>query len=367
MFNPEAIRNHMETLRCPNGAFIAAPTSDYGAMWIRDTLYTSFAYWYTRDFEKLKEGIQRVFDVFRLHEEKIRIRIASPVDMAGGFIHAKFNPDTLEEITKDEGWGHHQLDALGLFLHIVADLDFKNIRVARDEKDLEILQLLVYYLRSVEYWEHPDHGMWEECRVRHSSSIGAVVGGLSYIRKQRLALVPDPLIRVGEMALDAILPYESRDTCTRPHHRHDCDSAQLSLIWPYHILNRERAEEILHRVTDGHSNGESHRLKQTRGLNRYWGDDYYRSNKGAWTGISAEWPLFSFWTSIIYSQWHEYAEALRWFEHGCAAITNDMIPEAYQNGGPNDHTPLAWAHAMSLIAFSKLPSETKKCISKTGI
>lgn len=357
-FPKDMIVEKMESLRLENGAFIASPTDDYNAMWIRDTLYTTFSYWYLRDFEKLRRGIHVVFDLFRKHFECIKLRISSPCDVLGGLIHAKYGADSLDEVTPR--WGHEQWDALGLFLHMVADLDFKNIQVVRGREDLDVIQAIVNYLRSVEYWWHPDFGMWEECKINHASSIGAVVGGLSYIRRRRLAVVAEPLIGYGENALRKILPNESRDPCGRQHHSHDCDAAQLSLIWPYNVLSREETDIILERIINGHpteNNYEHHRLVQTHGLNRYWGDDYYRSAEGKYRGVSAEWPMFKFWLSIIYSQRYEYETAAKWFREGCGEIAKNGIPEAYQNGHPNPHTPLAWAHAIALIAFQKLPQE----------
>lgn len=291
-------------------------------------------------------------------------RIASPIDVPDSIIHTKCDADALEQITADDGWGHHQLCWLGLFLHIVADLDFKNIRVIRDGEDIEILQLLVSYLRSVEYWHKPDFGMWELCKIRHASSIGAVTGGLSRIRQRRLTQVdvPDPLIQYGEKALREILPWESpkEDDCGRKHHRHCCDAAQLTLLWPFNVIvNPVNADEVLNRIVEGHhaDNGEFHHLVQTHGLNRHWGDDYYRSTEGKYIGISAEWNIFKWWLSIIYSQRHDIVKAVYWFSEACKGIIDGKISEAFQNGKPNEQNPLAWAQAIALIAFEKLPLE----------
>jgi len=364
MFDQRKILEKLESLRRSNGAFIAAPTPDYAAMWIRDHLYCTFAYRYLEDYTKFNEGLWVIFDLFKRYDEKLVARIASPDTGPRMVFHAKFDADTFAEITPDDQWSHHQLDAIGLFLYLVAYADFHNTRVIRDAKDLETLQRLVHYLRSVEYWEKPDYGMWEECLIRHASSIGAVVSGLTRIKQQRLASVPDSLIALGERRLNEILPYESRDRCDRPHHSHDCDAAQLTLIWPYHVIVRpESIEEIVGRIVDGHDgeNGERHRLLQTRGCNRYWGDDYYRSTDRHWRGISAEWPMFKFWLSIVSSQLRDFSRATYWFRSGMREITPvGEIPEAYQNGQPNDHTPLAWAHAICLIAFAKLPEKTRQ-------
>lgn len=365
-FDKNRILAVMETMRRPNGAFIASQSPGYQALWLRDTLYCALSYWYLNEYEKLKQGVWVVFDLLKKYREKIKLRIASPIDITGGVIHAKYDADTLSEITTDTYWGHHQLDALGLFLHIVADLDFKNIRVIRDDQDVHTLELIVMYLRSVEYWYQPDFGMWEECKIRHSSSVGAVVDGLTRIRNRRIVNIPDSLIRCGEEALKNILPCESKDFCRYPHHNHDCDSAQLSLLWPYNVIaNPMKADEVLSRITTGHrtENGETRPLTQKHGLNRYWGDDYYRSTESRYRGISAEWPMFKFWISIVYSQKHDHEKALEWFCKGTETIMDDQIPEAYQNGKPNDHTPLAWAHAIALIAWTKLPEEVQKKVS----
>lgn len=361
VFDERAVFEAMEACRRPNGAFIAAPSPDYNAMWIRDTLYTNFSYWYLGQFNKLSEGMWIVFDLFKKYRHKLVARIASPEEIPDGVIHAKYYADTLEEITPS--WGHDQLDVVGLFLYITADLDYKNIRVIRNETDLEILQLLVYYLRSKEYWRHADFGIWEECKITHLSSIGSCLSALRYLKKQSglEVVVPDTLVQQGETALTKIFPAESLSSCSKPHHNHDCDAAELSLIWPYHVLTQEQTREVLNRLTGGHraENGEHHCLLQKNGLNRYWGDDYYRSTEGKCRGISAEWPMFFFWISIVHSQLHEYDAAAEWFGKGCRTMVNNMIPEAYHNDQPNEHMPLAWAHAISLIAFRKLPDEIR--------
>lgn len=376
MFPEKEVLAAFESMRQPNGAFVASLSPEYQAVWLRDQLYCARAYWDLEEYEKLNQSIWVVFDILQRYEKKIKARIGAPViitttsgrtfgeflDLPGTVLQAKYSP-SLEEITPDTGWGHDQLDALGLFLYLAADCDFKNRRIIRSERDLATLELVVHYLRSVEYWHHPDFGMWEECRIRHSSSIGAVLAGLKNTKKQKLAAVYDPLIDLGETALSAILPLESPDRCDRLHHRHDCDAAQLSLLWPYHIIvNPQEADQILSRIIEGHGapENESHRLLQTHGFNRYWGDDYYRSTEGAYKGISAEWPLFHFWISIIYSQYQAYDKAARWFERGCREIVDGKIPEAYCNGRPNPNTPLAWAHALALIAFKKLPADVQK-------
>ena len=116
------------------------------------------------------------------------------------------------------------------------------------------------------------------------------------------------------------------------------------------------ADLILSRIIEGHKapDGSFHQLVQSHGINRYWGDDYYRSKKD---GASAQWQ-WDFWVSIVYSQRHDIEKALSWFKRGVERITRDgYVAEAYVDGEPNDHTPLAWMHAMALIAWEKIKGE----------
>ncbi len=365
MFNQALILENMECLRKQNGAFIAAPTYDYSSVWIRDHLFMALSYYYlgrTHD-EKLIQSIQVVFNIFHTQRHKLE-RIIHPRDQHGKLIvpeliHAKYDATTLNEITHE--WGHHQLDALGLFLHVVADLDFKNTPVIRDKGDREILQLLIFYLQNVQYWREPDNGMWEECLIRRSSSIGAVVAGLSYIQRRGLATIPTELINKGRNELHRILECESRDQCEIPHHDHTCDVAQLFLIWPFNVINRDMADSILNRIINGyHSNGVLIKLVQPLGIQRYWGDDYRRSKNG----VSAQWQ-WEFLLSIIFSQRHEYENAAHWFERAAERITPEgHITEAFTDGRPNDHIPLGWMHALALIAFSKFPLEVRLSLSE---
>lgn len=326
------LKQGLEVLRRKNGAFAAALGEDYNACWIRDQVYSTYAYYYLDDPKRFSEGLQVVFDILHGAREKIeRAACVKPTGSAD-YIHAKYNAEGLREITED--WGHHQVDALGLFLFAVARAQRNGVRVIRDSADREMLQLLVSYLAAVRYFADPDNGMWEENLELHASSVGAAVAGLKELKSMNLAVVPEYLITLGERVLLEILPNE---TDTR-----DVDLAQLSLLWPYRIVSKDIADTILARVKE--------KLVQKQGVNRYWGDNYYRSDNG----ISAEWTMGFFWLSIIYADRRDLAEACYWFKRGMDVMTPEgYLPELYQNGLPNDHTPLAWAHSLALIAGVK--------------
>ena len=329
----EVFLHGLESLRDERGIFVASPSSDYRACWIRDQLYSTFAYYYMGETKKFAQGIWVVFDI--LHKSRGRIENAIERMPSAGheFIHAKYDHESLAEITDD--WGHHQIDAIGLFLYIVGFAHKKNIAVFRTDADREMLQVLVEYLVSIRYWESKDNGMWEEWMELHASSLGAAVCALELLREQKLAVVPQDAIDRGREALFMILPNETPNRSE--------DMAELSLIWPYDIIPQEIADIILKRIES--------RLVQSKGLNRYWGDNYYRSENG----ISGEWTMGFFWLSIVYSERGDVVRAKYWYERGLETMTpGGYIPELYQNGKPNKNTPLGWAHALGIIAQKKI-------------
>jgi phosphorylase kinase alpha/beta subunit len=323
----------IEKLRNKNGAICAAESFEYSACWIRDQLYSTLAYFYVNDIKKFREGVWVVFDILHKHKEKIESIICYPPVFGHEYIHAKFHPETYDEITPE--WGHHQLDAIGLFLYVIGLSSKNKIKLIRNTLDKELIQLLVLYLNAVRFWEAPDNGMWEEGRDLHASSIGACVAGLLKIKEENLAVVPDSMIRNGNDMLSKILPNESPER--------EEDLAQLSLIWPYNLVSGETAEKILERITG--------KLVQEKGVNRYWGDNYYRSLNG----VSAEWTMGFFWLALSYNKLGNKEEAKKWFERGLATRTeNGLLPELYFNGKPNGNTPLAWSHSLAIIAGKKL-------------
>jgi len=320
----------LEKLLMPSNAFIAAPNKHYSSCWLRDHLYCTLCYYYLGNIPKLKKTFHVVFDILHKHLWKIDKAISITPIESDQYIHAKVDANTFKEIIKD--WGHHQLDAIGLLLYLSAFFEFKGIKVIK-KKDIKVIQLLVFYLLSVRYWEKPDNGMWEETLNLHSSSIGAVLSGLCYIRKH--VIVPKSMIKSGRKTFNNILPNESPDQ--------EVNMSQLSLIWPYNIVSEKISNIIIARIKKN--------LVQEHGLNRYLGDNYYKSENGT----SGEWPLGFFWISIAEFQRVNIKEAEKWLFKGIDQITDkDRIAELYCNGSPNINSPLGWAHSFAIIALIKL-------------
>lgn len=314
----------LDTMRLPNGAYIASPSHDYSYVWIRDVGYTVLPY-LTTTCDRYEKAMHALLDLFRRYEWKINIHTRHKPVHLFEYIHARYDKD-LTEIK--EPWGHAQNDAIGLFIWNIAQGIRHRKPILRDEKDREILQKLVWYLACVEYWDHPDNGIWEENLEVHASSVGAVVAGLQAIRL--LVDVPEDLIRKGQQTLSLMLP---RESITK-----ETDLALLSLIYPYQVVERGMAQRILRNVTS--------KLERTYGCIRYEGDQYYNHGK------EAEWCFGIPWLGLCHAVLGNRQQAQEYRQKTLKLLPDDgRMPELYIGGTnrPNGNTPLAWAVAMVLL------------------
>jgi phosphorylase kinase alpha/beta subunit len=325
--------NLLKQLQHPSGLFVAAldnRTHYSRQSWIRDCIYASLGFEATKNNREVVKAFQALLDVFRKHEYKIDWAIVEKPQQRWQYIHARFNPENFEEFHED--WGNKQNDSIGAFLFKLGDLESKGIKVIRDNDDLRIVQKLVYYLASIEYWHDADSGMWEENEEVHASSVGACVAGLKKISK--IVDVPRVLIEKGEEALNALLPRESRSK--------DCDLALLSLIWPYNVVSDAQRSEILQNVEE--------RLVRQRGLIRYAGDRYF-NRQG-----EAEWTFGFPWLSIIYRQMNR-PDKQAFYMRKTLDVVNQKgeLPELYYAGSHihNENTPLGWGQSLLVVAMTQ--------------
>lgn len=371
----------LERLRRPNGGYIASPYSAddgsgdaYNVFWIRDIMFATYANEYLGCFDKMIESFRLVLDIFkRYHLRIIKASILKPnvLDQRGLFMPARVHPTTLETITDD--WGHHQMDVFGLFMYKMGDLIRKGYGFRFTAEDFTLISHIRNYIFNMGFEE--DFGMWEEGPEAHSSSFGAVLGGLTmwfdqgfydYKYKQKteigtLVPVSQRMVANGNKALAELLPRESP---SRPY-----DMAQLSLIWPYAIVDYETKLMILENI-------ETH-LVGTRGVRRYPNDVYSGHGTVAHEGETAEWPLGLAWLSICFSKLAEYEQdfdanhhpihlsweqrsayfdlAVKYFIQLESAMTPEgYVPELYLGTQMGHNTPLAWAQSFHIISGQML-------------
>ncbi len=325
-----SIHKSLLELRHPSGLFHAAHPSvktGYNRFWIRDNIYAAMGLEAVDPLDAVKT-YHAIFDILLKHEHKL--------DKADR-IHPRYDI-ALTEVP--EQWGNKQNDAIGAFIFKVCNLTNKGIKVVRSNADLRILQKLVHYLKSIEYWHDADNGMWEENEEVHASSVGACVAALKLLKNTKFRatgefkqiIVPDEMINAGIETLNHLLP---RESATK-----QVDLALLSLIYPYSIVTEEQRDVILKNVEE--------KLLRNKGVIRYVGDKYYNN------GSEAEWTFGFPWLAIIYKllnnieKYHHYINKTK-----SALNKNNELPELYYGGTSehNENTPLAWSMALMLEAM----------------
>lgn len=319
----------LKSLQSSSGLFIASPVekTGYNKAWLRDNLYTSLGIELINPLEALNI-VHKLLDILRKHEYKIDFAIKSKPDATFKYIHARYNPETLEEFWEE--WGNKQNDAIGFLLFRIADLMQKDFHVLRDEQDNSIVQKLISYLDSVQYWHDKDNGIWEENEEVHASSVGACLAGLTAIA--RYIPVPSHLIAFGKVALDALLPKESATK--------NVDLALLSLIYPFNIVSELEAKQILENVEKN--------LVRNKGIIRYKGDKYYQNENG-----EAEWTMGFPWLATIYKSLGN-KEKFSYYIKKTLEVMNEKgeLPELYfaDSNEHNANSPLGWAQSLYLVA-----------------
>jgi len=377
LLNPRSLRLEksyavLQTLRRANGGYLASPNPGkpdgigrYNVFWLRDIMYATYANEYLGNFDKMIDSYELVMTIMMKYKYKIRAAIRNkPKQWA---LHARYHPNTLEELSPN--WGHHQLDVLGLFLYKTGDLIKKGHEVIKEHEQKELIEDIIQYLFTYRWETFPDFGIWEEGPELHSSSLGAVLAGLTmwyddghYHYKYPHKTDLSKIVPVSERYFDnkdclyKLLPRESKSR--------ECDLAQLSLIWPYNIVDEKYKQIILKNVET--------KLLRKNGVIRYENDVYFNPDTKNPKGKEAEWPLGICWLAIVHNKmasWNmknlkesleHLKKAKQYLLKMDTLMVNGKIPELYTNGKPNENIPLAWAHSFHIIALQSFLNSLEK-------
>ena len=338
------IASHIANLRkliSPSGLFLASShnvSTGYDKAWLRDNVYEALAFEYIGDWDTVAKTYHTLLDIFDKHIDKINWATTNKPFETWQYVHARYNPDTLEEFW--ESWGNKQHDAVGAILYKLADFEQKGHSMLRDANDRKTVQTLIYYICNVEYWHDPDSGMWEENEEVHASSVGAVLAALKKWQEVGGIDVDQDAIDRGQAALAKLLPRESETKFT--------DLAQLSLIFPYAVVDRTMAMLVAENLV--------YHLLRDRGVMRYKGDAYYNKNADGYSE-EAEWCFGLSWLAIVYKQLGDTTRAKEFMAKATAVVTKDgKVPELYfsHSNQANENTPLGWSESMYVVALHEL-------------
>ncbi|RLJ00448.1 MAG: glycoside hydrolase family 15 [Candidatus Aenigmatarchaeota archaeon] len=337
----------LKKLQSKSGLFFASGSNKsyyYDKSWLRDNFYECLAFEVIGDWDTVEKTYTALLKVFLKHEYKIDCAISKKPKYSHEYIHARFNPNTFDEFWEE--WGNKQNDSIGAILFTIGELEHKHKRtILKTKDDFRIVNKLIKYLDSIEYWHDLDSGMWEEDEEVHASSIGACVAGLKSISSIEGIDVPKYMIKKGNDSLDALLPRESG--------RKFVDLSLLSLIWPYQVVNKEQMKQILEHV-------EYHLLKK-RGVVRYKNDHYYNQNPDGYSE-EAEWTFGLSWLTIIYEHLKNKRKANKFLKLMLKTDTPEGVPELYFSNSKkyNENTPLGWSESLFIVALHDINKKILK-------
>ena len=377
---------HLENLRQLNGGYIASPYSGeagydrYDVYWLRDIMYATYANEYLGLYDKVKQSYGVVLTVFEKFHHKIIRGVRKKPDLTrakGAVVHARVHPTTLEEITDE--WGHHQLDIFGLFLFKTGDLMKQGFKVIRSNEHVQVVKDILSYLWTARWDAEPDFGMWEEGPEVHSSSVGAVLAGLTmwhdhgyydykyrnHIDISEMIPVSERFLEDGARALSKLLPRESDVAAVRP-------GAAVAALAVQHLEGPVRAAG-----GDPRQHREAPRARARR--RALSGRSLLQRNQADPFGHEAEWPIGLAWLSIAYSKLTLQAartgaprvddrslrragQAAPRARSSSVATPDGRIAELFTGGKANHNLPLGWAQSLYIVAklsLRKLLSEVR--------
>ncbi len=339
----EKHRAILDSLRYESGLYAASSkevTTGYDKAWLRDNFYVSLALGAINEKEKLEKLYDAILEIFLKHERKIDYAIATKPNFSYEYIHPRYHPQTFDEFW--ESWGNKQHDAIGALLFAIGVFTQRGYTILANDAQRRIIQKLIQYLASIEYWHDADSGIWEEAEEIHSSSLGACLAGLKKIKEIGFD-VSDEILKKGEdMLYYELLPRES--------HEKFSDLALLTLIYPYNILGPTQAHQVLDTI--------EYHLVKSKGVIRYKGDHYYNKN---WDKRSeeAEWTFGFSFLALSYLTLGDKERAHFYLQKAIQTINEKgEVPELYLSGTAqyNENSPLAWSEAMLILAIQNVSS-----------
>ncbi|MFH1030943.1 MAG: glycoside hydrolase family 15 protein [bacterium] len=126
------------------------------------------------------------------------------------------------------------------------------------------------------------------------------------------------------------------------------DASLLGLVWPFEIV---RADDIRMRNTVKKM---EEKVVIYGGVHRFE-MDYYDGEGTGYEGAGA-WPLLNFWIAIYWAIAGDKKKAKKYFDWVINRMDDEFIPEQIYDDFRDGQgiKPLAWSHAMFIVAFYKL-------------
>ncbi|KAG4068027.1 hypothetical protein HA402_010713 [Bradysia odoriphaga] len=155
------------------GLFPASPNNPHA--WIRDNVYCILAVWgLSMAYKKIADQDEDRAKAYELEQSCVKLMrgllmammqqkdkvekfktTQSPMDS----LHAKYSSKNGQSVVQDDEWGHLQIDAISLYLLILAQMTASGLQIVFSLDEVSFIQNLVFYIESA--YCIPDYGIWE--------------------------------------------------------------------------------------------------------------------------------------------------------------------------------------------------------------
>ncbi|XP_068159921.1 probable phosphorylase b kinase regulatory subunit alpha isoform X6 [Drosophila tropicalis] len=379
------------------GLFPASNVNSHA--WIRDNVYCILAVWgLSMAYKKIADQDEDRAKCYELEQSCVKLMrgllmammnqkdkvekfkmTQSPYDS----LHAKYSSKNGLPVVGDREWGHLQIDAVSLYLLILAQMTASGLQIVFSLDEVSFIQNLVFYIESA--YSIPDYGIWERGdKTNHgepelnASSIGMAKAALEAMNELDLFGArggPASVIHVladeahkCQAVLQSMLPRESNSK--------ELDSGLLCVIgFPAFAVDDA---QLIHNTKDAILC----RLQGKYGCKRFLRDGYRTPKEDPsrlyyerwelrmFENIECEWPLFYCYLILFHAfqndkrSVQEYADRLEKImvrsEDGILlvpesyAVPQDLVGFEYQKPGSQarevvGRCPFLWGQSLFIL------------------
>ncbi|XP_063707361.1 probable phosphorylase b kinase regulatory subunit alpha isoform X2 [Culicoides brevitarsis] len=319
------IMNHQQPV---TGLFPASPDNHHA--WIRDNVYCILAVWglsmaykkiadQDEDRAKAYELEQSCVKLMRgllmsMMQQKEKVERFKSTQHVHDSLHAKYSSKNGQTVVRDDEWGHLQIDAISLYLLILAQMTASGLQIVFSLDEVAFIQNLIFYIESA--YCIPDYGIWERGdKTNHgqpelnASSIGMAKAALEAMNELDLFGArggPASVIHVladeahkCQAVLQSMLPRESNSK--------ELDSGLLSIIgFPAFAVDDQQLIDVTREAVVT-------KLEGRYGCKRFLRDGYKTPREDMsrlyyerwelrmFENIECEWPLFFCYMILYYT------------------------------------------------------------------
>ncbi|XP_076750349.1 putative phosphorylase b kinase regulatory subunit alpha isoform X2 [Xylocopa sonorina] len=378
------IMNHQNPV---TGLFPASPENNHA--WVRDNVYCILAVWgLSMAYKKIADADEDRAKTYELEQscvklmrgllmammqqkEKVeRFKSSQNPDDA---LHAKYSSVTGQTVVGDTEWGHLQIDAIALYLLILAQMIASGLQIVFNLDEVAFIQNLVFYIESA--YCTPDYGIWERGdKTNHglpelnASSIGMAKAAMEAMNELDLFGArggPTSVIHVladeaqkCQAVLQSMLPRESNSK--------ELDSGLLSVIsFPAFAVDEPNLIQLTRDTI-------TRKLQGRYGCKRFLRDGYKTPKEDPnrlyyepwelrmFENIECEWPLFFCYLIVDYcfqGNKEAVAEYTKQLEEIMIKTEDGMklVPELYSVEATNVSAEYAEPGSQNRIALGRCP------------